>query len=99
MSEDKPVPADYDGDGKAEIAVFRQSNRFVYMIRSSTNTAEYFWQGYPGNVPQIGDYDGDFIMDIGGYDPTTMQWGAYTDFGGIFGAPGAIPTSSMIRIE
>jgi hypothetical protein len=33
----EPAPADYDGDGKADLAVFRASTGYWYVLLSSTN--------------------------------------------------------------
>ncbi|MGI8884038.1 MAG: FG-GAP repeat domain-containing protein, partial [Pyrinomonadaceae bacterium] len=35
LSDDKPTPADYDGDGKTDIAVFRPSTGIWYLQRST----------------------------------------------------------------
>ncbi|MCA1657292.1 MAG: VCBS repeat-containing protein, partial [Actinobacteria bacterium] len=54
VSTDIPVPADYNGDGRTDIAVFRRS------------TGQWFVQGrspvvfgVSTDVPEPGDYNGD----------------------------------------
>jgi len=52
-SNDIPVPGDYDRDGKTDIAIWRPSNGYWYIIRSSdANITSTQW-GAPNDVPVI----------------------------------------------
>src|SRR3712207_6863699 len=50
-----PISADYDGDGRTDIAVFRPSSGTWYV----RNISVVSWGGAPGDVPVARDYDGD----------------------------------------
>lgn len=54
--------ADYDGDGRFDIAVFRGG--VWYIIESSTGSVRYEYWGQPGDVPAPNDFDGDGKADL-----------------------------------
>jgi hypothetical protein len=63
------VPADYDGDGKAECAVYDTTTGLWYGLKSSTNYTTSLSVGWGGSgyQPVKGDYDGDGKADLAVY--------------------------------
>ena len=65
----------HDGDGKADISVYRPSTGEWFIIKSTTSTLlQVVWGGAPGMLPLADDYDGDNKADITVYDPATGTW-------------------------
>lgn len=64
LNGDVSAIGDYDGDGKADYAVFRQSNGIFYIIKSSDNTVQTIRFGQSGDKILIADYTADGKDDV-----------------------------------
>src|SRR2546421_9545706 len=57
---------DYDGDGKADLAIYREQTSTWYNLKSNGNVFNGFVYGVSDtDIPAPGDYDGDGKGDIG----------------------------------
>lgn len=108
---DVPVLADYDHDGITDLARWRPSTG-EWTIRSSvalagpnapSNPGPGFGiitqvYGMAGDIPVVGDYDGDHVADFAVYRPSTGWWfvkrsGGGADWSGAWGGTGAVPAA------
>ena len=76
--ENRALLADFSGDGRADLTVYRPSSG-LWFIKSSGSgydgaaAAVYQW-GLPGDVPLANDYDGDGRSDLAVWRPSSGMW-------------------------
>ena len=64
-----PVPRDYDGDGRTDLAIYRPSTGLWAVFNLATGTTSAYQWGMPGDVPVPGDYLGTGRLQIGILSP------------------------------
>ena len=79
-------PADFDGDGKQDVAVWRPSTGEWYVRGQFTIQ----W-GVPSDVPVPGDYNGDGLTDVAVWRPSTGEWYVRGQFTIQWGVPSDVP--------
>lgn len=97
------VPQDYDGDAKADLALFNAAAGLWSFWPSSMISAMpfSFTIGGAGCVPVPGDYDGDKKADPAVYQESTGTWvfllsaSNYAPLMGVFGGPGYEPAAAF----
>jgi len=77
---DVPMIGDFDADGRADLVVWRASSGVWFWLTSSTgynyaNAGVRQWGlGSQGDVPKLGDFDGDGRSDLAVWRASTGTW-------------------------
>ena len=70
----KPTPFDFDGDGKADISIFRPASGEWWYLRSSDGGNRAFQFGSSTDRIVPADYTGDGKTDVAIFRPSTGEW-------------------------
>lgn len=72
LSGDKLAPADFDGDGRADVSIFRDGVWYIFQLSNDQVRIVNF--GSANDLPRPGDFDGDGYADIAVFRPSTGNW-------------------------
>ncbi|HVE57167.1 MAG TPA: FG-GAP-like repeat-containing protein [Pyrinomonadaceae bacterium] len=90
---------DYDGDGRADVSVFRASENKWYILQSSILTVREKFFAIADDIPVPADYDGDGKTDLAVFRPASGDWWYLSSINNAqisvnFGQAGDIPRPS-----
>jgi hypothetical protein len=71
---DVPAPGDFDGDGRTDYSVYRDSTGTWYIRQSSNEAWLVFRFGLAGDIAVPNDYDGGGKTDIAVFRPSDGNW-------------------------
>jgi hypothetical protein len=72
-NDDRPVRGDFDGDGKADPAVFKSDGSWWILLSSNGTLSVQFW-GLATDKIVYGDFDGDGKTDLAVFRPSDTNW-------------------------
>ena len=92
------VRHDFDGDGRADLAVYHPPSGLWYLRSSANGSTTTVGHGGPAYTPVAGDYDGDALTDVAVYHEASGLWflrlsgsGSTQTFG--YGGSGFLPVA------
>ncbi len=101
--DDTPVMGDYDGDHRADLAVWRRTTGEWRILRTTAlflGAPDLYVLGQPGDIPAPADYDGDGVFDLAVFRPASSEWIMRLSSAGyaagserrvVWGLPGDVP--------
>jgi uncharacterized delta-60 repeat protein len=96
LATDTLVPADFTGDGKTDIAFWRETTGEWFVLRSEDNSFYAVPFGSAGDIPAPGDFDGDGMADTAVFRPSTATWFIDNSGGGTTIVPFGIPEDKPV---
>ncbi len=91
------VVSDFDGDGKSDLAVFRNTDGNWYHRNSSNSADAGDGWGVDGDLITPGDYDGDGKTDFAVFRPSTGVWYINQSTAGFTQAPFGLSTDLPVQ--
>jgi hypothetical protein len=74
VSVNRSSTADFDGDGRTDLSIFRPSDGTWWVMQSGNNAVSVRQFGAMGDKIVPGDYDGDGRTDFAVFRPSTATW-------------------------